>query len=190
MVDIMSNDFIRRKNLQKNMVNIDSILNAKINQKPWPHAVIDNVFNINLETSDANNSHIIWLNNIHDIFYDNIEPILNKYRSDRGGYEELYKDDYYVDYALQVQTPHQKSEIHIDHGRKLWSFVSYLFPKNSSGTKLYDKDKNFLQEIEWKQNRAFAFCSRGGDINPTWHDYGNNSDEYRVTLAVFICKDK
>jgi len=186
----MNKDFIRRKNLQKNMINIDSILNTNINQKPWPHAVIDNVFNINLETSDANNSHIIWLNNIHDIFYNNIEPILNKYRADKGGYRKKFKDDYYVDYALQVQNPHQKSEIHIDHGRKLWSFVCYLFPKNSSGTGLYDKDKNFLQEIEWKQNRAFAFSSRGGDVEPTWHDYGNNDDEYRVTLTVFICKDK
>ena len=185
----MNKDSIRRKKLQQNIINMDNILSAEIIENPWPHAVIDNVFNLNLSNADANGSILIWMNNIHDIFYNNIENILNKYRSDRGGYNEKNKDKYYIDWGLQVQPSSGKSDIHIDDGRKLWSFVVYLFPKKSNGTGMYDKDKNLLQEVEWKQNRGFVFCSWGREISPTWHAYGNSFDEHRITLAVFICMD-
>jgi hypothetical protein len=168
----------RRRKAQENIINMDNILNAEIIENPWPYAIIENpIGNINFAnpTGDSNSSYIIWLNNIHDIFYDNIENILNKYRFDRGGYESQYKDEYYIDWALQVQAPNQKSEIHVDSGRKLWSLVIYLFPNESTGTGIYDEDKNFLHHIEWKQNRGLAFCSQGPSDkhSVTWHDYGN-----------------
>ena len=188
----MNKDSIGRKNKKYNIINMDSILNAEIIENPWPYAIIENPINLNLANlaGDSNFSYIIWLNNIHDIFYDNIENILNKYSSNTRGYNSLFKDEYYIDWALQVQAPNQKSEIHIDNVRKLWSLVIYLFPNESTGTGIYDEDKNFLHHIEWKQNRGFAFTSHGPSIEfpVTWHDYGNPNSEYRITLAVFICR--
>ena len=188
-------EYKKRKDHQNSIINIDNILNAKIVNDPWPHAVIDNVWNLNLGP-DKNNrlpnaTYVMWMNGVHDIFYDNIEPILNKFRSDRGGYRERDKDLYYIDYALQVQPPNSTSVIHIDHGRKHWSFVNYLFPSNSNGTGLFDENKKFVTEIEWKSNRGLAFSSSGpsSTSSATWHEYRNDSEtDYRITMAVFICK--
>ena len=188
-------EYNKRKKHQDSIINIDNILNAKIAYDPWPHAVIDNVWNLNLEPNEnkrlPNATYVMWMNGVHDIFYDNIEPILNKFLSHEGGYKERYKDLYYIDYALQVQPPDSTSVIHIDHGRKLWSFVNYLFPINSNGTGLFDENKKFVREVKWKQNRGLAFSSSGpgNKRKATWHEYKNDSKtDYRITMSVFICK--
>ena len=33
---------------EKNLINIDSILNAEIIEEPWEHAVIDNIIDVSL----------------------------------------------------------------------------------------------------------------------------------------------
>ena len=52
-------------------------------------------------------------------------------------------------------------------------------------------NKKFVTEIEWKSNRGLAFSSSGpsSTSSATWHEYRNDSEtDYRITMAVFICK--
>ena len=89
-------EYNKRKKHQDSIINIDNILNAEIVNDPWPYAVIDNVWNLNLEPNKNNRlpnaTYVMWMNGVHDIFYDNIEPILNKFLSHDGGYKERYKE--------------------------------------------------------------------------------------------------
>jgi hypothetical protein len=171
-------------------INMDNILNAEIINDPWPHAIIDGILDIgNLYTKKNKEpipSTLVWLNNVHDIFYENIENILNKYRSDRVGYEEKLKDKYYIDWSLQFQPPGGKFGKHTEDGRKLWSMAIYISPDNSTGTLIYDKHQNFVKEVEWKINRAIVFCGTGESV----HAYENRTDTVRLTLNVFICMDR
>ena len=60
--------------------------------------------------------------------------------------------------------------------------ISCLIPISEfgSGTMLYDENKSFVKQIEWKQNSAFLFANK-----PTyWHSVGNANGSSRCLLNV------
>tara|TARA_B100000035_G_scaffold68160_1_gene55695 strand:- start:1630 stop:2160 length:531 start_codon:yes stop_codon:yes gene_type:complete len=74
-------------------------------------------------------------------------------------------------------------KLHSEAPNKLMSLVVYLGPEDNRGTRLFDKDKKFVKEIEWKPNRAMLFC---GEDDVTWHDYLCDKGKFRMTINQFI----
>jgi hypothetical protein len=75
--------------------------------------------------------------------------------------------------------------IHDEAKSKVLSAVTYLFPEVSRGTLLYDTDKNFVAEVEWKANRTLIFAPID---NVTWHAYKSIPGSYRITVNMFLIK--
>lgn len=73
--------------------------------------------------------------------------------------------------------------IHDEAPRKVLSCVVYVGPEENAGTRLFDKDKNFVKEVEWKPNRAFIFAAIDG---VTWHDYTCPKGSLRITINQFL----
>lgn len=72
-------------------------------------------------------------------------------------------------------------EIHSESARKILTAVTYLYPQAANGTVLYNKDKEFVKEIEWKPNRCFIMC---GLQDITWHSFYAPKDQDRITLVT------
>lgn len=73
--------------------------------------------------------------------------------------------------------------IHDEEPQKILSCTTYCDPASSHGTLIYDKDKNFVKEVEWKRNRTLIFA---GLDDITWHSYQATDDSYRLTLNNFL----
>lgn len=60
--------------------------------------------------------------------------------------------------------------------------LSCLIPisDTGSGTLLYDRNKNFVKEVEWKKNSAFIFANKPDH----WHEVGKSIDTIRCLLNV------
>jgi len=72
--------------------------------------------------------------------------------------------------------------IHDEHESKILSLVTYLSPASQLGTYIFDRDKNFVKEMEWSSGRSFVFCAEDG---VTWHSYGAKQG-VRITLNTFL----
>ncbi len=73
-------------------------------------------------------------------------------------------------------------DIHDETSSKIFSLVTYIAPKHSCGTFLYDRNKNKVKEIEWVPNRSMFFC---GEKDVTWHSYTAGYSP-RITLTRFL----
>ena len=70
--------------------------------------------------------------------------------------------------------------IHNDTPNKLLSFVIYLSPEKSFGTKFFDNKKGEGEKnINWKVNRAVFFKHE----HKSWHSFHNGSDGIRRVLV-------
>lgn len=76
--------------------------------------------------------------------------------------------------------------IHDENPRKILSIVNYIAPELSTGTLIYDQDKNFIKEVEWKPNRTLVFA---GITDVTWHSYEVRPKQPRITLNTFLVDD-
>ena len=161
---------------EKNLINIDNILNAEIIEEPWEHAVIDNIINIPVLWENLLTGYIPSTNSL-DVLSENKDNILDKY----GRYRNLRKKTR-ITWGVSIVSPGDKYEIHNDGDIKIWSLVIYLFPKHGNGTLIYDRDKKLIKEVEWKQGRGLAFSP---DRN-TWHSYANTTDQFRATLNINV----
>jgi len=74
--------------------------------------------------------------------------------------------------------------IHDEVEDKVLSAVTYLYPETGDGTLLYDRDKKFVKQIEWKPNRTMVFAAETGT---TWHSYKSTSG-IRLTLNTFLLR--
>ena len=74
--------------------------------------------------------------------------------------------------------------VHDEAENKVLSAVTYLYPNDGEGTLLYDKDKQFVKQIEWKPNRMMVFAGKTG---LTWHSYKSTSN-VRLTLNSFLLR--
>jgi hypothetical protein len=74
--------------------------------------------------------------------------------------------------------------IHDEAANKVLSLVTYILPKQSNGTFIYNENKQFVKEIEWQPNHSLLFAALD---NITWHNY--KSDAFRVTINRFLTRD-
>lgn len=77
--------------------------------------------------------------------------------------------------------------IHDESQRKVLSCVVYVDPVENNGTYLYNADKSFNRQVEWKPNTALIFPAVDG---VTWHNYDCPSGKYRVTVNQFLEKPR
>jgi hypothetical protein len=175
-----------------------------ISTEPWPHVTIDDYYD---DTSAAIRE--IWDNlktkpeqfvtkTAKRIFisknnlYENSEfPItrnlllsrdtnaLLDYFPDRREHKKL---SLYGECILCLDA--SEHPIHDEAENKVLSAVTYLYPMNGQGTLLYDKDKNFVKQIEWQQNRMMVFAGKTG---VTWHSY-KSIGNVRLTLNSFLLR--
>jgi hypothetical protein len=75
--------------------------------------------------------------------------------------------------------------IHCEAENKVISIVTYVAPSKSRGTLLYDKEKNFVKEVEWKSNRTLVFA---GMTAVSWHNYKADSKAPRITINTFLTR--
>lgn len=91
---------------------------------------------------------------------------------------------YNTRHDIQISPPGYDYPIHDEADRKVLSIVHYL-GEDGDGTILYDKNKNYVCEVEWKPNRAMIFA---GIDNITWHSYKNTRDHDRKTIMSFFIR--
>ena len=180
-----------------------------MNNEPWPHLIIDNYYPIDLykdmikELKDFINSergkgHIVskktLFRNIHmQSEYD--LPATMKCLNSRSLSEiELgmfsnvrYHSSHETYTEVNVCLDDMSYPIHDEAKQKILTAVTYLMPDVSRGTLIFDKDKNFVKEIEWKPNRTLIFAPIDG---VTWHSYECIPKSFRVTINSFLLRPR
>lgn len=73
--------------------------------------------------------------------------------------------------------------VHDESSRKVLSCVVYVDPAENNGTNLYDQNKTFSRQVDWKPNTALIFPAIDG---VTWHDYDCPKGSYRITVNQFL----
>ena len=153
---------------------------------PWPHIIVDDFL-------DNYDWHIEQVNSRHGHIQDGRKLRLNikdfSVAPDIQGYLDVLPHRPYetlrLDWYWSVQKGPFEYKIHAEDTKKVLSVVVYL-GDNGRGTDLYNPDKSYYGEVEWKPNRAFIFA--GSDV--TWHSYRTNADEKRITLNGFLYADQ
>lgn len=169
----------------------------EILKEPWPHLVIDDyypedVFQKLISYSKRKLKENQFGTDGRFRMRFERDPELDEILSDNILSEEYFKyfDNHReYDSSIQVYTeisgiigPY-KYKLHSEASNKVMSLVVYLGPEQGRGTRLYDKDKVFFKELEWKPNRAFIFC---GQDDVTWHEYLCDKGTFRITINQFI----
>lgn len=178
-------------------------MNYSLLNDPWPHLVIDDYFNTEL----ANKATKEIIDFIKTSKIENKQTVI---RSTDYNFNKLFPhtNNYILSNVIDESvlsifpntrtylTLKKYSEINICLGKfsypihdeneiKILSAVTYLFPKISKGTIIYDADKNFYKEVEWKQNRTLIFAPLD---NVTWHSYEVSDIPVRITINSFLTK--
>ena len=91
------------------------------------------------------------------------------------------------DYSFRAKKLMEDYPIHPENIHKGISLLVYLSEEENYGTELYDEDKNFVKQIEWKNNRAFimsGFDNQNGTLQgtSTWHTYRTKPGSIRRTF--------
>jgi len=73
--------------------------------------------------------------------------------------------------------------IHDEKESKILSAVTYVYPEQATGTRLYYEDKSFCKDVSWQPNRMLIFC---GQTGKTWHSYHSLPNTTRITINTFI----
>lgn len=170
---------------------------------PWPHCVIDSYYNDDLHKAMQN--EIVQYIKSHGIrksqtFYQSTDsqfaknfPITDECSHSVSPYLMLemfsehrpYKKlSHYTE--INIILDGYDYPIHDENPRKVLSIVNYIAPEKSTGTLIYDTDKNFVSEVEWKQNRTLIFP---GITGKTWHAYNVEPKKLRITLNTFLVND-
>ena len=166
---------------------------------------------MNLETYPWN--HIVTDSLIHPVFAKKIADFSQKRISDnKFGYAfwddndldfQLYRENLKSKLAefLELLPCRQHNELHLidhltinpqgyiypnhcEHPSKIISIVTYIYPNESIGTKLYTSEHGeCIKEIKWSPGTSLIFA---GENNVTWHSYCSKETEPRVTLCSFF----
>jgi len=177
---------------------------------PWPHIIIDDFYDdsVFIPAQKKANQIIDLLKNNRslsakdpnkltiDLRHKKFAPIKNCIESRLQKVREEYFNIFLENYSVRE---HDKDKIdqtteinairnldypiHDEAKCKILSVVTYIAPSNGKGTILYDKDKNFVKEVEWKPNRTLIFAPID---NVTWHSYKSEGEDIRFTMNSFI----
>lgn len=167
-----------------------------IYEKPWPHIVIENYYSDEVFAEIKKASKRFLKDNV-DVnvrkqefpFAD--DPALQKCIDSRPldvSYLDILKnhrphDDLKLFWEVNFLLGPHKYPIHDETPRKVLSCVVYVEPESNNGTYLYNEDKSYSKQIEWKPNTAFIFAAIDG---VTWHDYDCPKGKLRITINQFL----
>lgn len=164
---------------------------------PWPHVVYDDYFDSELFQNMKRELALYLKNNVPRInTLTKIEDFTKlpetKKCIDSAKIDEstikLFPE--YRKYETLTVRPQvlicygtYEHRIHDEVESKVLSAVTYITATSGHGTRLYDKDKNFVKEVEWKENRMMIFT---GVTGKTWHDYYSEPNNIRITMNIFL----
>lgn len=159
---------------------------------PWYHLIIDDLYNtetIKKEIIEYIKARPIYLSqSTTNITNFNSLPLTKQLINSVNLLDYLDKFEHrpvknpVVETDISVNLPNNEYRIHDEIEKKVLSFVTYIHPAKSYGTLLYDKDKNFVKEVEWKPSRTMVFAGKTGH---TWHNF-KSGDHVRLTMNSFI----
>lgn len=189
------------------MINIDKIKSSELIKDPWDHKIIDNIFETDTFKTLSEAAHQLSKfakrGQVINVFpykakkygisnevLDILTQVTNKTLSN---VKDIIKDfpkhqrsylGYFCLPHFAVTGPNFKFPIHTDSSNRTLTLVSYITPETHSGTLLYssNNEKDFVREVEWKQNRALVLCPMNNET--TWHTWKNNSDQIRVGINL------
>tara|TARA_B100001939_G_scaffold335864_1_gene338311 strand:- start:7287 stop:7820 length:534 start_codon:yes stop_codon:yes gene_type:complete len=164
--------------------------------EPWEHIVIDNYYDADVFKTIQTEAKRFLSKNIDREtrkqafpFPDNelLKQAIESNKINESYFDQLTYHRPYSEISLFwevnfLRGPH-RYPIHDEAQRKVLSCVVYVDPIENSGTRLYDKNKKLIKEIEWKPNRALIFAAQD-DV--TWHDYHCPRGSFRVTINQFL----
>jgi hypothetical protein len=187
-------------------------MNLKIYDEPWPHAVIDNFFDI--DTFSYLKKHI------EDMTYwqercSYVKPVINQTTKESGSsitfcdindtkigsfLENKWEEIDLFNSLVQSDREHNKLkhvwevkfttgpgtlDIHIEHPDKVATMTIYMYPLHDNGTFYFDSNKNFYKAVAWKPNRACVMSNRDN----YWHAYAGYEDHTRITINSFLVRN-
>ena len=174
------------------------VLDNMLISEPWPHMIVDDYYDNDLfinakkeiiaflikrrpkrrlvySTHDATFSKNLpettkCLNSVDPLIYAGYFKNHRKYTTPKIHHEVSF-------IISEFEYP-----IHDEIEKKVFSFVTYIAPANGIGTLIYDKNKNYVKEVEWKTNRTLIFAGLTGI---TWHNY-KADNRPRITINTFL----
>ena len=159
---------------------------------PWPHLIVDNLYDTNIIKNEIieyikQNPMYLKLNTNNIYNFKNLpltRELINSVNliSYLDKFEHRPVKNPFVETDISINLPNNEYRIHDEKKRKVLSFVTYIHPAKSYGTVLYDKDKNYVKEVEWKPSRTMVFAGKTGH---TWHNF-KSGDHVRITMNSFI----
>ena len=184
-------------------------MDVKKIETPWKHLVIDNflepdVFsyvqsyvsdNYNLKTQSKPVAEIHTESSNSKLF-ELLSPYIlmmrDKFYDEMNYSNKVLPNTMYSFVELAICHPgFAYRYIHSDNRDdfKLMTTVLYVSPEEGNGTELYSSKlkSSFVEEIEWKPNRALSFV---GTENPkyqgTWHNYKNTKPHARASINLIL----
>lgn len=177
-----------------------------MNNEPWPHMVIDSYYPPELflamrkEIVAYLGSNPSKFSNARQVFFRSTDydfsttfPHTFLCVNSVSPYKML---EHFKEHRPYVKMSHYNEinvivdghdyPIHDENPRKIFSIVNYITPENSTGTLIYDTDKNFHSEVKWKPNRTLAFA---GITDKTWHSYKVEPKKIRISVNTFLVDD-
>ncbi len=124
---------------------------------------------------------------VHDMLFNKILSLYNTYYVRLGG-TPLEPDLACVLEFRYIGVGYRYHTIHTDVPRKRMSNVLYVSPQTEDpalGTELYSgpTQDQFVRNVGWKSNRIVSFVA---DQQRTWHNFGNASDQPRMTINMIL----
>jgi len=175
----------------------------KVINDPWPHAIFDTYYNPKLfeEMKSEIVEHVKSIGQRErQVFYRSTSsdfsstfPKTWMCANSVSPYDQLKKFSTHRPFKslshyfeINVILDGYDYPIHDENPRKVLSIVNYIAPVHSTGTLIYDADKKYIREVEWKQNRTLIFPGLTG---VTWHAYKVEPKKPRITLNTFLTRD-
>lgn len=191
------------------MINIENILHTQVLTDPWPHQIIDNVFDaatfeqvktvakfIN-RLNDYETPEVVWMNElislgvdskIVDTIVSDADCVVKNYMKISANYSKRLSSNlgYFNNPRFGACPANTINEIHDEGVNKVMALIIYVDPEESHGTFLYNSntEDSLVKEVEWKPNRGFLMFSQPG---VTWHKY-NSKAMPRITLNFYYEK--
>jgi hypothetical protein len=183
---------------------IKKIIEEPIVQFPWPHQTVLEAMDQSLFDKikqDCEHLQNVRTSNILQIY----PPFFEKYNLTFAKELQTLSQDLQMNFKKIIERypchravvspwietqitliPHNRIyPIHDERYDKILSMVVYVAPTENKGARLYSSnDENSLEvTVPWQENTSFIFCGQQGK---TWHSYGNQSCDNRVSLNFFV----
>jgi hypothetical protein len=192
------------------MINVGNILNSPVIEDPWQHKEVKNVFRQNFfqrlsaEVQQVKD-HIqvgdngLWMfeavqlgisqSLVDEIFEANKQFLkISAQLIKQFNTKNTSQIGYFSIPRFNFVKPNYVGEIHDDGDTKEKTVImtTYLYPNQSTGTRLYTQEveSSYHSSLNWEPNSALVFAPV---TDVTWHSFNSGHSE-RITLSFFFEK--